>query len=132
MIQEIFGPVLPVQTFADPAEVLSQIQAGRKPLAMYIYSDDEAFVTTMLAGTSSGGVTVNGFASHVAEYRIPFGGVNNSGRGRYHGIHGFRDFSNPRSGCPGDQSDRRCQRLVSPARGPSTEYAWLGEAAGPE
>jgi aldehyde dehydrogenase (NAD+) len=63
--------------------VLSQIQAGPKPLAMYIYSDDEAFATTMLAGTSSGGVTVNGFASHVAEYRIPFGGVNNSGTGRY-------------------------------------------------
>jgi aldehyde dehydrogenase (NAD+) len=97
MTQEIFGPVLPVQTFVDPAEVLSQIQAGPKPLAMYIYSDDEAFVTTMLAGTSSGGVTVNGFASHVAEYRIPFGGVNNSGTGRYHGIHGFREFSNPRS-----------------------------------
>ena len=97
MTQEIFGPVLPVQTFTDRAEVLEQIQRGPKPLAMYVYSDDDDFVAEMLAGTSSGGVTVNGFSTHVAEYRIPFGGVNHSGTGRYHGIHGFREFSNPRS-----------------------------------
>ena len=64
---------------------------------MYILSDDPAFVDTLIANTSSGGVTVNGFATHIAESRLPFGGVNHSGSGRYHGIHGFHEFSNQRA-----------------------------------
>jgi aldehyde dehydrogenase (NAD+) len=51
----------------------------------------------LLAGTSSGGVTVNGFGTHVSEPKVGFGGVNNSGSGRYHGVWGFRGFSNPRA-----------------------------------
>ena len=98
MTEEIFAPVLAVQTYTDSEDVLRHVQNGPKPLSMYIYSDDESFVEAMLAATSSGGVTVNGFASHVAEYRIGFGGMNNSGTGRYHGIHGFREFSNPGRG----------------------------------
>jgi aldehyde dehydrogenase (NAD+) len=97
MTNEIFGPVLAVQTFVDLTTVLRHIQQAPKPLAMYIYSDDRAFVDSVLDNTSSGGVTVNGFGTHVGEYGIPFGGVNHSGTGRYHGIHGFREFSNQRS-----------------------------------
>jgi len=97
MTEEIFGPVLPVQTFDDIGEVLHYLHGRPKPLAMYIFSDDPAFVDTVIANTSSGGVTVNGFATHIAESRLPFGGVNHSGSGRYHGIHGFHEFSNQRA-----------------------------------
>jgi aldehyde dehydrogenase (NAD+) len=97
MTEEIFGPVLPVQTYTELDEVLSYVRSRPKPLAMYIFSDEPEFVDAVIAGTSSGGVTVNGFATHIAESRLPFGGVNNSGAGRYHGIHGFREFSNQRS-----------------------------------
>lgn len=97
MTNEIFGPVLAVQTFDEPDTVLRYLQGTPKPLAMYIFSDNETFVDSVLQNTSSGGVTVNGFGTHVGEYQIPFGGVNHSGTGRYHGIHGFREFSNQRA-----------------------------------
>ena len=97
MTQEIFGPVLPVQTFLDVDELVGRLRSFPKPLALYIYSDEERFVSTVLAGTSSGGVTVNGWGSQVSEPKVGFGGVNNSGFGRYHGIWGFREFSNARA-----------------------------------
>ena len=73
------------------------MQGGGKPLAMYVYSNDPGFVDTILKNTSSGGVTVNGWAMHWFEPQLPFGGVNESGIGRYHGIHGFREVSHERS-----------------------------------
>ena len=51
----------------------------------------------MLANTSSGGVTVNDLAMHYLEGNLPFGGVNTSGIGRYHSIHGFKELSHERS-----------------------------------
>jgi aldehyde dehydrogenase (NAD+) len=97
MQEEIFGPVLPVLTYRSLDEVIGYIDAGGKPLAMYVYSDNPQFVEKLLTHTSSGGVTVNGVLSHSAERRLPFGGVNHSGMGRYKGIYGFREMSNPRS-----------------------------------
>jgi aldehyde dehydrogenase (NAD+) len=85
MTEEIFGPVLPIQVYTERDEVLQYIRRHPKPLAMYIFSDEPSFVDALIAGTSSGGATVNGFATHIAESRLPFGGVNNSGTGRYHG-----------------------------------------------
>jgi hypothetical protein len=49
------------------------------------------------ARTSSGGVTVNGFFLHYLENHLPFGGVNQSGTGSYHGVFGFRTFSHQRA-----------------------------------
>ncbi len=97
MREEIFGPILPVQSYRMPAEVCAAVQGGGKPLAMYIYSNDSEFVDTVLRNTSSGGVTVNGWAMHWFEPQLPFGGVNESGMGRYHGLHGFREMSHERS-----------------------------------
>lgn len=97
MTEEIFGPVLPVQTFEDVREVIKFVRQGTKPLAMYLFSPDPAFVEALLDGTSSGGVTINGWGTHWGESRLPFGGVNHSGIGRYHGIHGFRELSHERS-----------------------------------
>lgn len=97
MKQEIFGPVLPVVTYRDQDEAVAIVNARPKPLGMYIYSDDDAFVEYVLARTSSGGVTVNGWAAHYFELGLPFGGVNHSGHGSYHGIHGFRELSHARS-----------------------------------
>ena len=97
MHEEVFGPILTVMTFGNPAEVCRAVQGGGKPLAMYVYSNDPGFVDTILRNTSSGGVTVNGWAMHWFEPQLPFGGVNESGIGRYHGIHGFREVSHERS-----------------------------------
>jgi aldehyde dehydrogenase (NAD+) len=97
MTQEIFAPVLPVQTFTDADEIIGYVRQRPKPLAIYVFSDDTNFIDRILQGTSSGGATINGFATHIAESRLPFGGVNHSGMGRYHGIHGFKEFSHQRS-----------------------------------
>ncbi|WP_293370399.1 aldehyde dehydrogenase family protein [Nevskia sp.] len=97
MQEEIFGPLLPVVTYDDPSEVHGHIRGGGKPLALYVFSQDQAFVDGVLRNTSSGGVSVNGWALHWFEPALPFGGVNSSGSGRYHGEHGFREVSHERA-----------------------------------
>jgi aldehyde dehydrogenase (NAD+) len=95
--EEIFAPVLPVMTYDSIDQAIGYIAARDKPLALYIYSNDEANVQKVLARTSSGGVTVNGVFSHYLENQLPFGGVNQSGMGSYHGYFGFKAFSHERA-----------------------------------
>jgi aldehyde dehydrogenase (NAD+) len=97
MQEEIFGPILPVMTYRDPREITDFLHRGGKPLAMYLFSDDQDFIDSVLHKTSSGGVTVNGWALHWFEQKLPFGGVNESGIGRYHGVHGFKELSHERA-----------------------------------
>jgi aldehyde dehydrogenase (NAD+) len=97
MQQEIFAPIVPVMTYEDLDEVVAYIANRDKPLALYIYSDDQDNIDKVLNGTSSGGVTINGFFSHYLENRLPFGGVNQSGMGNYHGFFGFKTFSHERA-----------------------------------
>jgi aldehyde dehydrogenase (NAD+) len=95
--EEIFAPVLPVMTYDTLDQVIGYIEARDKPLALYMYSNDAANVDKVLAHTSSGGVTINGVFSHYLENRLPFGGVNQSGTGSYHGYFGFKAFSHERA-----------------------------------
>jgi aldehyde dehydrogenase (NAD+) len=95
--EEIFAPLLPVMTYKDLGEVIAYIEARDKPLALYVYSDNEANVQKLLDRTSSGGVTVNGVFSHYLKNQLPFGGVNQSGTGSYHGYFGFKAFSHERA-----------------------------------
>lgn len=97
MREEIFGPVLPVLSYDSIDEVVEQIDRTGKPLAMYVFSHSDGFVEDVLDRSSSGGVTVNHVLMHYAENRLPFGGVNGSGMGRYKGVHGFHELSNARS-----------------------------------
>jgi aldehyde dehydrogenase (NAD+) len=95
--EEIFAPVLPVMTYDTLDQVIGYINSRDKPLALYMYSDDAANVDKVLSRTSSGGVTVNGVFSHYLENQLPFGGVNQSGTGSYHGYFGFKAFSHERA-----------------------------------
>lgn len=95
--EEIFAPLLPVMTYDNLDQVIGYIEERDKPLALYVYSPDEANVQKVLDRTSSGGVTVNGVFSHYLENRLPFGGVNGSGIGSYHGYFGFKAFSHERA-----------------------------------
>lgn len=94
---EIFGPVLPVLTFDDVAEPIAAINAGEKPLALYIFSASDETVDRILAETSSGGVCVNDTMTHLIVPDLPFGGVGESGYGAYHGRWGFEAFSHRKS-----------------------------------
>ena len=95
--EEIFAPVIPVMTYDNLDQVIGYIEARDKPLALYVYSDNSANVQKVLDRTSSGGVTVNGVFSHYLENQLPFGGVNGSGMGSYHGYFGFKAFSHERA-----------------------------------
>ncbi len=95
--EEVFGPILSVFTYREITEVYEALHRQPKPLALYIFTGNDAFVDDVLANTTSGGVMVNNCIMHVAEHHLPFGGVNNSGMGRYHGVHGFRELSHERA-----------------------------------
>lgn len=96
MTQGISGPILPVIPYDNLDEVLASINAGERPLGLYIYTDDAAVSDNVLAKTTSGGACVNAALLHGALASLPFGGSGNSGMGRHHAVEGFREFSNPR------------------------------------
>ena len=93
MKEEIFGPVLPVKSYATMAEALAYVNAHDRPLGLYYFGSDTDERESVLAKTTSGGVTVNDVVFHVAQEDLPFGGVGPSGMGAYHGQDGFREFS---------------------------------------
>src|SRR5580658_61658 len=97
MQEEIFGPIVPVLTYKNIDDIIDYISGRAKPLALYIYSNDQKIIDKVLSRTSSGGVTINGFFSHYLENKLPFGGVNQSGMGSYHGLFGFKAFSHERA-----------------------------------
>jgi aldehyde dehydrogenase (NAD+) len=97
MQEEIFAPIVPLLTYKSIDDVIEHISRHDKPLALYIYSNDRNNIDKVLSRTSSGGVTVNGFFSHYLENQLPFGGVNQSGMGSYHGVFGFKAFSHERA-----------------------------------
>ena len=96
MQEEIFGPLLPVIGYTNLDEVIERINAGPKPLALYIYSKTEKNIDAVLTRTVSGGACVNHSLMQFLQGNLPFGGVNNSGIGNAHGHYGFKAFSHER------------------------------------
>ena len=96
MQEEIFGPVFPIMTFRDRSEVVEFVNKREKPLAFY-YFGKKANGWNILSKTTSGGACINDVIMHVANSRIPFGGVGNSGMGSYHGERSFLAFTHERS-----------------------------------
>lgn len=97
MEEEIFGPVLPILGYARLDQVVADINARPKPLALYIWSRKQQEIDLVLARTTSGGACVNHCVMHFAHGALPFGGVNNSGIGSAHGHYGFMAFSHERA-----------------------------------
>lgn len=97
MQEEIFGPLLPVVTYTELDSVLERINAGDKPLALYIFDRDAARVDGIIRATTSGGVGVNLTLAQFTHPNLPFGGINTSGIGAAHGEHGFLAFSHERA-----------------------------------
>lgn len=93
MQEEIFGPLLPVITFHHIQEVIRDLQQQEKPLALYYFSNNKKKIQQIVNETSSGGVCINDTLLHVANHYLPFGGVGNSGMGKYHGKYSFETFS---------------------------------------
>ena len=95
--EEIFGPLTFIKPYNEVDEVIRYIRQRPKPLALYIFSEDKEFQQHILTNTSSGGVTINDIMMHNVHPELPFGGVNQSGLGHFHGQHGFKTFSHMRA-----------------------------------
>ena len=97
MQEEIFGPILPVLEYTDLSEAIAQVNARPKPLALYFFSNNQQQQQRVLQETFSGGVCINDTIIHLACSTLPFGGVGDSGIGRYHGKASFDTFSHQKS-----------------------------------
>ena len=96
MGEEIFGPVLPVLPFDRLEEAENFILDRPRPLALYLFSQDRAVRRRFVERVPFGGGCVNDTILHLTNPRLPFGGVGNSGMGRYHGRYSFDAFSHRR------------------------------------
>jgi coniferyl-aldehyde dehydrogenase len=97
MQEEIFGPILPVMTYASIDEAIDYVNDHDRPLGLYYFGADKSEEDKVLSRTVSGGVTVNDVLFHNAMEDLPFGGVGPSGMGNYHGADGFKTFSHMRA-----------------------------------
>jgi len=93
MGEEIFGPILPIIPYDTVADALAYVNGHDRPLALYWFGSDRDVRDQVLAGTIAGGVSINDTLMHMAQEKLPFGGVGASGQGHYHGEFGFLQFS---------------------------------------
>ncbi|MFV5315160.1 aldehyde dehydrogenase [Priestia megaterium] len=97
MQDEIFGPILPFIVYDEISEVIEAIVKRPKPLALYLFSEDEAVQDHILNSVSFGGGSINDTINHMTSHYLPFGGVGDSGMGAYHGKASFDTFSHAKS-----------------------------------
>jgi acyl-CoA reductase-like NAD-dependent aldehyde dehydrogenase len=96
MQEEVFGPILPVLEVESVQQVIDFVNARPSPLGLYIFAEDQQAAGQILASTSSGDAAVNDCTIQPLVPDLPFGGVGNSGMGKYHGEWGFRTYTNTR------------------------------------
>lgn len=97
MQEEIFGPILPILTFDNLGEVIKAVNSRKKPLALYIFSENKEHIRKITERCAFGGGCVNDTVIHLATSEMGFGGVGESGMGAYHGKDGFDAFSHTKS-----------------------------------
>ncbi|MDP1917903.1 MAG: coniferyl aldehyde dehydrogenase [Myxococcales bacterium] len=122
MQEELFGPVLPIETYDSLDGAIARINARPHPLAFYYFDDDALRADEVLSKVTSGGACVNDTLVHFAQETLPFGGVGASGLGAYHGRAGFETFSHARSVLMASRLSP-ARRLLAPPLGGFIEKA---------
>jgi aldehyde dehydrogenase (NAD+) len=97
MQEEIFGPLLPILVYDDIFDIINKIKLTPKPLAMYLFSKNKMNEKLVMNTLSFGGGCINDCILQIANLRLPFGGVGQSGMGSYHGKYSFETFSHRKS-----------------------------------
>ncbi len=97
MVDEIFGPILPILEYEDLSEAIAFIQSRPKPLALYFFSTNRENQARVIKEIPFGGGCINDTISHIIYPALPFGGIDESGMGSYHGKAGFDTFSHRKS-----------------------------------
>ena len=93
MKEEIFGPLLPILSYENEAEIEHIISKYEKPLSLYVFTESHSFAQKIIKKYSFGGGCINDTVIHFSNKRLPFGGVGHSGIGAYHGSLSFDTFS---------------------------------------
>jgi len=93
MLDEIFGPILPVLRVSGLDEAIAFVRQRPKPLAVYAFTEEVSVEERVVTELSGGGVGINSPVLHFANQNLPFGGVGPSGAGAYHGRASFETFS---------------------------------------
>ncbi|OWK38218.1 aldehyde dehydrogenase family protein [Fimbriiglobus ruber] len=96
MQEEVFGPILPVIEVGSVEEVIRYVNARPNPLGLYVFAEEQGVAERILDATESGDAVVNDCTIQPLIHELPFGGVGNSGMGKYHGEWGFRAYTNAR------------------------------------
>lgn len=94
---EIFGPILPIRHFTSENDLFEKLSRYGDPLAMYLFSESQEFCEKVRNAKRSGGVCINDTMKQSMSLNLPFGGVGDSGFGRYRGVYGFESFSYQRA-----------------------------------
>ncbi|GIN38016.1 aldehyde dehydrogenase [Heyndrickxia oleronia] len=97
MEEEIFGPVLPIITYHDIDEMIQQVSERPKPLALYLFTENNRISKKIIEEISFGSSCINDTVYQIATPHLPFGGVGASGTGAYHGKKSFDEFSHEKS-----------------------------------
>ncbi|SCY01429.1 aldehyde dehydrogenase (NAD+) [Nonlabens sp. Hel1_33_55] len=97
MKDEIFGPILPIISYANKMDVEQWVDSYDKPLGAYVYANDSDFVDWFIDRFSFGGGAINDSIVQYINEGLPFGGVGTSGIGSYHGKKTFETFSHYKS-----------------------------------
>jgi acyl-CoA reductase-like NAD-dependent aldehyde dehydrogenase len=96
MQDEVFGPILPVLEIDSVEAVIDWVNERPRPLGLYVFTEDDDVAERILDATNSGDACVNDCSVHPLVPELPFGGVGNSGMGKYHGHWGYEAFTNAR------------------------------------
>ena len=96
-MEEIFGPVVSLQTFKTEEEALRLANTSDYGLAATIWTENVTRAHRMAAQVHSGIIWVNCWL--LRDLRTPFGGFKNSGVGREGGWEALRFFTEPKNVC---------------------------------
>lgn len=97
MEDELFGPVLPILTYSELPLLLHHIRKLPKPLAAYLFSENNRAIDFFLEELPFGGGCINDTLSHFASPYLPVGGVGPSGINSYRGKKSFEAFTHSKS-----------------------------------
>lgn len=97
MQEEIFGPIMPIIEYENIDDLIKLLKQKPKPLALYIFSKNKTNIKNIINNLSFGGGCINDVVMHLTSTTLPFGGVENSGMGRYHGKYSFDIFTHEKS-----------------------------------
>ena len=93
MQDEIFGPLLPILKYEDEEQLIRLLASKSSCLAAYLFTGDTQLQEHFSKMVPSGSICINDAVIQINNHHLPFGGVGESGQGRYHGEYSFLTFS---------------------------------------